>query len=194
MQNQDKNLYSYSEPFGEKGNIYLYLNPKIQLFDDDGKYIIPTDNKLKQLIIHGGDVKIPFIINGKSAIPDNIQHIKVFYGSNVTFCVGNICSLGNNIKSVEFEKFQDLLDNLKEMHLWPEHIRLHCNNKSKLIKQCRNGDDNIKTITVCNKLGDYGIIKIIKLLYSNLPLPIYDEVIDNVDLWDTESNYFVYLN
>lgn len=179
------------EPY-EQPNVYLYLNPKIQLFDEGGKYIIPTDTNLKRLIIYGGDVKIPFVINGKSVIPDNIQHIKVFYGPCVTFCVGNVCSLGNNIKSVEFDKFQDLINNLGEMHLWPDHIQLWWKNKSELIKQCRNGDDNIRTITLCDNLRDYGIIKTIKLLYSNLPLPIYEEVLHNVDLWDTHSNRIVY--
>jgi len=145
------------------------------------------------LIIHGGDIKIPFIINNKSVIPDNIEHITVYYGSNVRFCVGNKCSLGNNVKSVEYNRFQDLVNNLGEMHLWPDHITLYCNNKTELIKQSRIGDESVKTVTLCSALRDCGIIRIIKLLYMSLPLPIYEEVIDNIDLWDIISNRFVYL-
>lgn len=187
---QDTTLF----PSDREAKIYLYLNPILKLMDDNGNSIIPNDKNLKQLIIHGGDVKIPFIINDKSVIPDNIEHIKVYYGSNVRFCVGNKCSLGNNVKSVEFERFQDLVNNLGEMYLWPDQITLKCVNKSELIKQVRTGDEHIQTVTLCNKLRDYGIIRIIKLLYSTLPLPIYEEVIEYVDLWDLESNRFVYIN
>lgn len=163
--------------------VYLYLHNKVELIFDDDTYAIPNDKNLKHLVIYGCDTKIPFIIRGKNAIPDNIEQITIFSGENVSFCVGNICVLGKNIKKIMFNDDDDLIDNLKEMYLWPEHIILETYKTTISTRQQRNGDDRHFTDIRIDILNDSGIIKKIHLLYSNLPLPIYDEVIDNFDIF-----------
>lgn len=131
------------------------------LVSDNGTRLIPEN--IKKLVFRTTTTydrythMIPMMINNMSVIPDSVINLTII--SKFT----SLHVMPKNIKIVYFHDYDSIVESIPNMILWPDIDHYMFYHKTRYI--------NISNI-----------IRSIKCIHEILPQPIYEEIIDHINI------------
>lgn len=112
--------------------------------------------------------------NGEFIIPNSVSKLSI-QGSNV-----KIPRIPKNIKHIKFYDRRTVQYNLNNIYLWPDNIKYEYILQKKPITH--------HNVIHTEKYTINHIISLIKTMYIILPLPIYEEIVSNYDIFGNMRN------